>query len=56
MNKKEYVKKIWQQRAMAASIMTMSTLGIIIEGDATFTVLATFICVPMFLSKKLWIG
>lgn len=56
MTKKEYVKKIWLQRAMAAGMLALSTLGIIIEGDATFTVIAAFICVPMFLSKKLWIG
>ena len=56
MTKKEYIKKIWQQRAMAVALMVMSTLGIIIEGDATFTVITAFICAPMFLSKKLWIG
>ncbi len=56
MTKKEYIKKIWLQRAMAAGMLALSTLGIIIEGDATFTVIAAFICVPMFLSKKLWIG
>lgn len=56
MTKREYVKKIWLQRAMAAGMLALSTLGIIIEGDATFTVIAAFICVPMFLSKKLWIG
>lgn len=56
MTKKEYIKKIWLQRAMAAGMLALSTLGIIIEGDATFTVLVAFICVPMFLSKKLWIG
>ena len=56
MTKKEYIKKIWLQRAMAAGMLALSTLGIIIEGDATFTVLAAFICIPMFLSKKLWIG
>ena len=56
MTKHEYVKKIWLQRAMAAGMLALSTLGIIIEGNATFTVLAAFICIPMFLSKKLWIG
>lgn len=56
MTKKEYIKKIWLQRAMAAGMLALSTLGIIIEGNATFTVLAAFICIPMFLSKKLWIG
>lgn len=56
MTKKEYIKKIWLQRAMGAGMLALSTLGIIIEGDATFTVIAAFICVPMFLSKKLWIG
>ena len=56
MTKKEYIKKIWLQRAMAAGMLALSTLGIIIEGDATFTVIAAFICIPMFLSKKLWIG
>lgn len=56
MTKREYMKKIWLQRAMAAGMLALSTLGIIIEGDATFTVIAAFICVPMFLSKKLWIG
>lgn len=56
MTKKEYIKKIWLQRAMAAGMLALSTLGIIIEGDATFTIIAAFICVPMFLSKKLWIG
>lgn len=56
MTKKEYIKKIWLQRAMAAGMLALSTLGIIIEGDATFTVITAFICVPMFLSKKLWIG
>ena len=42
------------QKISAVLLVVLTIPGVILDGDATATVFALFLAVPMFFSKKEW--
>ena len=47
-------EKMIMQKISAVLLVVLTIPGVILDGDATATVFALFLAVPMFFSKKEW--
>lgn len=54
-SKPGYWKRTLKNKLYALALLALGVIPILIEGDATLLVLAAFIAIPMFLSRKNWI-
>lgn len=48
----EYMRKTWKNKIYAIGLVLLSMVPIYLEGEGTAFILAMFMAVPMFFSKR----